>query len=57
MNPIIAYIDAGSGSLVVQLLAGGLAGAAAFIRFRWSNIRGRVFVKGRDLPEAVNPEE
>jgi hypothetical protein len=36
---IFAYLDPGTGSLVVQLLVGGLAGIATFARFRWSNIK------------------
>ena len=38
--PILAYIDAGSGSLLAQLIVGGLAGVATFARFRWHQIRG-----------------
>jgi len=37
----LAYLDAGSGSLLLQLLVGGLAGLAAFARFRWTRIRSR----------------
>jgi hypothetical protein len=47
MNPILAYVDAGTGSLVIQLVAGGLAGLAAFLKFRWTRIRER-FRKERD---------
>lgn len=38
---IFSYIDAGSGSLLVQLAAGGAAGLIAFFRFRWGSIRRR----------------
>jgi hypothetical protein len=38
---IFSYIDAGSGSLLVQLMAGGAAGLIAFLRFRWGSIRRR----------------
>lgn len=38
--PLLAYIDAGSGSLLAQLLVGGLAGVATFAKFRWHQIRG-----------------
>lgn len=38
--PIFAYIDAGSGSLLAQLIVGGLAGVATFAKFRWHQIRG-----------------
>ena len=39
MQPILAYIDPGAGSLLIQLLIGGLAGLAALIKFRWNRIR------------------
>lgn len=39
MQPILAYIDPGAGSLLIQLLIGGLAGLAALVRFRWSQIK------------------
>ncbi len=38
---MLAYIDSGSGSLLVQLLAGGVAGVFAFARFRWTSIHHR----------------
>ena len=44
MNLILAYIDPGSGALLIQLLIGGLAGLAALIKFRWNRIRA-VFSK------------
>lgn len=43
------YIDAGSGSLLIQLLVGGLAGVATFLRFRWTTLRNR----GREKSSAV----
>ena len=33
-----AYLDSGSGSMLVQLLLGGLVGAGAFIKFYWHKI-------------------
>jgi hypothetical protein len=36
---IFGYLDAGTGSLIVQILVGGLAGIATFIRFRWGTIK------------------
>jgi hypothetical protein len=38
----IAYIDAGSGSLLVQLLAGGIVGLGAFVKFKWTSLRERL---------------
>lgn len=37
---ILAYLDAGTGTLLLQLLAGGIAGVAAFVKFRWGTVRG-----------------
>lgn len=37
---VFGYLDAGTGSLVLQLLVGGLAGLAAFVRFRWGTVKG-----------------
>jgi hypothetical protein len=39
VNPILAYIDPGAGSLLIQLVIGGIAGLAALIKFRWNRIR------------------
>ncbi len=54
---ILAYIDAGSGSLLVQLLAGGLAGGIAFARFRWTSIRERLRKDGDPARSAAAAEE
>jgi hypothetical protein len=61
---IFSYIDAGSGSLLVQLAAGGAAGLIAFFRFRWGSIRRRfrtsptapelAGAEGEPLPETVD---
>jgi hypothetical protein len=60
---IFSYIDAGSGSLLVQLAAGGAAGLIAFFRFRWGGIRRRfrssaaselADSEGEHLPETVD---
>lgn len=39
MHLIFAYIDPGAGSLLIQLLIGGLAGLAALVKFRWNRIK------------------
>ena len=36
---ILGYIDAGTGSLILQVLIGGLAGVAVFAKYRWGQIR------------------
>ncbi|HEY4584593.1 MAG TPA: hypothetical protein VI980_07310 [Acidimicrobiia bacterium] len=37
---VFGYLDAGSGSLLLQLLVGGIAGLAAYARFRWHTVKG-----------------
>ena len=56
MKPILAYVDSGTGSLVVQLVAGGLAGLAALLKFRWTSIRER-FRKDPDPARSAAAEE
>ena len=41
MATFFLYIDAGSGSLLIQLLAGGAAGFVAFFKYRWGGFRRR----------------
>lgn len=36
-----AYIDAGTGSMIVQAVIAGAAGIAAFMKFRWGSIMAR----------------
>lgn len=42
MEYVFAYLDAGTGTLLLQLLAGGIAGVVAFAKFRWKSVRGWV---------------
>ncbi len=38
INQAEAYLDSGSGSMLIQLLLGGLVGVGAFIKFYWYKI-------------------
>lgn len=42
MDLTLAYLDAGSGALILQLVVGGAAGIAAFVKFRWRSLTGKV---------------
>jgi hypothetical protein len=46
---IAAYIDPGTGGLMLQFILGGVAGLAALVKFRWKAIKRR-FGRG-DYPE------
>jgi hypothetical protein len=52
-SPAYAYLDPGTGSVVLQLLLGGLAGLAAVAKLYWAQIvrfvRGR-FARMKDRP-------
>ncbi len=37
--PVDAYLDPGSGSMLVQLLLGGVAGAAVVVKLGWERFR------------------
>jgi hypothetical protein len=37
---ILGYLDAGTGSLVLQLLVGGIGGLAVFVKYRWATVKG-----------------
>jgi len=36
---VVAYLDAGTGSMLLQLLVGGFAGAAVFVKYRWGAVK------------------
>lgn len=41
-HPALAYVDPGSGSVLLQLLFGGVAGAMALLKLFWEPIAGRL---------------
>jgi hypothetical protein len=44
MRLVVGYLDAGSGSLILQALAGGVAGVAVAGKLYWRRIK-RVFAR------------
>lgn len=38
---MFAYIDSGTGGLILQMLVGGIAGLGVFVKMRWHSIRAR----------------
>ncbi len=49
MAPAHAYIDPGTGSMLLQLLLGGVAGALVILKLYWSRFRAW-FDRGRARP-------
>ncbi len=48
---VMAYLDPGSGSFLIQMLLAGGLGAAFLIKTYWRKIRG-LFVKKENTPES-----
>jgi len=53
---ILAYLDAGSGSLIVQLLVGGFAAVAVMAKLYWRRLLLFLHVRRDDEPETAEPE-
>ena len=58
MQTLLAYLDAGSGSMIAQILVGGFAAAGVAIKMYWKKIKG-FFGRGDDeaSPAAANATE
>ena len=41
-RPAYAYLDPGAGSLLLQVLMGGLAGAAVVVKVYWNSLMARL---------------
>jgi hypothetical protein len=54
--PLKAYLDPGSGSMVVQLLLGGMAGIAVLLKLGWSRLRDRFGSPRSDEPANKSDE-
>ena len=55
----VAYMDPGTGSLFLQLLLGGVAGAAVILKYSWRRLLGMVGLYREETtpPEGELPEE
>ena len=47
----LAYIDPGSGSMILQLILGGLAAAAVFLRMFWHRLLVLLRIRKPSEPE------
>ncbi|HSR67211.1 MAG TPA: hypothetical protein VLU25_04665 [Acidobacteriota bacterium] len=52
MNLPLAYMDPASGSLILQILLGGIAGVAVAVKMFWGRITSFLFGTGRDSSRA-----
>jgi hypothetical protein len=51
---MLSYLDPGAGSMILQALAGGVAGLAVASKLYWGRIK-RALRIGRDDPPAEEP--
>jgi hypothetical protein len=49
---LLAYIDPGSGSMLLQMLLGGVAGVAVAVRMYWHRLRGFFGSRSKHTPDA-----
>lgn len=54
MTTVLAYIDPGTGSMMLQIIAGGIAAAAVTLKFYWNRVL--VFLRIRKPEEQAQPE-
>jgi hypothetical protein len=55
--PFVAYIDPGSGSMLLQVLLAGLLAIPFFFRRTVADVWNRVRGNGDDVPDAREPAE
>ena len=52
MSTVLAYLDPGSGSMILQIIAGGLAAVAVTAKLYWNRILKFLRIK-KDEPETT----
>jgi hypothetical protein len=55
MTSVLAYLDPGSGSMILQILAGGLAAVAVTAKLYWGRILKFLRIR-KDEPETPNQD-
>ena len=55
MKSVIAYLDPGSGSMLLQMLLGGIAGAAVALKMFGKKVLSTLMFWKRDDAEGVKP--
>jgi len=54
-SPAYAYLDPGTGSMLVQMLLGGIAGVLVIGKLYWTRIKG-IFVRRLEKEERQEPD-
>lgn len=54
MRTVFAYLDPGTGSMVLQIIVGGVAAIGVAGRYYWQRVTGKAPKKSKD--EQIQPE-
>ena len=58
MDPVLAYLDPGTGSLILQLVLGGAAALAVTFKFWWNRLLHLLHIRRRaPAGESEQPRE
>jgi hypothetical protein len=55
MSAVLAYLDPGSGSMILQIIAGGLAAVAVTAKLYWGRLMKFLRIR-KEEPEAAKAE-
>ena len=55
MTTVLAYLDPGSGSMILQIIAGGLAAVAVTAKLYWGRLLKFLRIR-KDEPKAPKPD-
>jgi len=55
MTTVLAYLDPGSGSMILQIIAGGLAAVAVTAKLYWNRLLKFLRIR-KDEPETPAPD-
>ncbi|MFZ0257135.1 MAG: hypothetical protein WAN46_16145 [Gammaproteobacteria bacterium] len=52
-----AYLDPGTGSMILQIILGGVAGLMVALRLYWHRILAVLGIKSKAIPERISTEK
>jgi len=55
MHDPFAYLDAGSGSMIIQIIVGGFAAAAVSLKLFWKRILQFLHIRPKDEEQVAEP--
>ena len=55
-SPAWAYLDPGTGSIILQVLLGGVGGGLVILRLYWGQMKGLFSRKPRETPQAADDD-